>query len=186
MKGSDERAAPCLPHTCLPRTLSPSLAVREGPHPEFCNSISHVSLPTDLPTTSLVAGLEGPRGPSPLPPTHLRLCRQSRPLLQPPSAEPPARHGICGVVVGGGFRRRGCSPAHLLLPALDRFPSPMSSAPSPPPSPCLLSLGSLLRASAVHLALFFLTLRECAPACLHPTSRRSLPQPPEERRVSGS
>lgn len=146
VKGSDERAASCLPHTCLPRTLSPSLAVREGPHPEFCNSISHVSLLADLPATSLVAGLEGPRGPSPRPPTHLRLCRQSRPWLQPPSAEPPAHRGICGVVVVAA------SGAHLLLlPALDRFPSPLSSAPSPPPSPCLLSLGSL-RASGSLLS----------------------------------
>ena len=45
-------------------TLSPSLAVREGPHPEFHNSISLVSLPADLPATPLVAGLEGSREPS--------------------------------------------------------------------------------------------------------------------------
>lgn len=169
------------PHTCLPRDTQPQSGGPRAPPPRVPQQRLPCVTPAP-PAMPLVAGLEGSRGlssphphaPSPLAPV--------TPWSQPPRAEPPARRGDVWRG-GGGSRRRGRSPAHLPPasgPGL--LPGPLSSALSPPPSPCLLSLGSLLRASGS-----LLSRPPCVCACsLASHFPSELSSALEERRVSGS
>lgn len=119
MEGSDERAAPCLPHTCLPRdTPAPVWRSESAPTQSLHNSCLLVSLPADLPchASSGWVGVDLSFTPRAL------LLMPVTSWSQPPRAEP--QH-VMGRVAWwcGGSRRRGRSPAiSSLASSLTWFP----------------------------------------------------------------